>query len=134
MLKEFKAFAFRGNALDLAVGVILGAAFGAVVSSLVNDVVINLIAAAFGRPDFTGLLWNVGRSEIRYGSFLTAFFNFLLVAIALFLLIKALNRAFSPAGERAEMRECPHCYTLIPAKATKCSGCGSTVEPVKVKG
>ncbi len=107
MLKEFKEFALRGNVLDLAVAVILGIAFGAVINSLVNDVLMNLIAALVGRPDFNGLTFSVGNGVIRYGAFLTALVNFLLIAAVLFLVLKAVARMFPPKTEPASDAPAP---------------------------
>jgi large conductance mechanosensitive channel len=132
MLKEFKAFALRGNVLDLAVAVVLGIAFGVVIASLVDDVLMNLIAALFGQPDFSTLTFTVNESVIRYGRFLNAVVNFLLIALALFLVVRAVNRAmgFRKAGEEPPaMRECPYCRTSIPVQASRCSACTSEVEP-----
>ena len=131
MWKEFKEFAFRGNVIELAVAVILGLAFGAVITSLVNDVLMNLIAAAIGQPDFSRLTFTVGDAVIRYGAFLNALVNFLLVALALFLVVKAVNRATrKPADEEPTVRECPYCLTTIPARASRCSACTMEVQPV----
>ena len=103
MLKEFKEFISRGNLVDLAVAVVLGLAFGAVVNSLVADVFTPLIAAIFGQPDFSAITIGVGESEILIGNFLNALISFLIVAFVLFLVVKAYNRAFpkeeeEPAG------------------------------------
>lgn len=128
MLKEFKSFALRGNVLDLAVGFIMGAAFNAVVSSLVEDVMMNVIATIVGKPDFSELR----AGAVRYGSFLTALVNFLLVALALFLMVKVINRVMRPKGAAPEpptIRECPYCMSAIPLKATRCSACTSEVKP-----
>ncbi|MDQ4005620.1 MAG: large conductance mechanosensitive channel protein MscL, partial [Actinomycetota bacterium] len=92
MLKEFKEFALRGNVLDLAVAVILGIAFGAVITALVDGVLMNLIAALVGQPDFSDLAFTINGTPILYGAFLTAVVNFLMVAFVLFLVIKAVNR------------------------------------------
>ena len=90
MLKEFKKFAFRGNVLDLAVGVIIGAAFGKIISSLVNDIIMPLIALILpGKVDFTSLMWN----NIKYGNFIQVVFDFLITAFAIFMFIKAINTA-----------------------------------------
>ncbi|MGH2723850.1 MAG: large conductance mechanosensitive channel protein MscL [Actinomycetota bacterium] len=130
MLKEFKAFALRGNVLDLAVAVILGIAFGAVVASLVDDVLMNLIAAIFGQPDFSELTFTVNDSVIRYGSFINALVNFLLISLALFLVVRVVNRAMGVRkDEPPAMRECPFCRTSIPVAASRCSACTSQVEP-----
>lgn len=93
MLKEFKTFLFRGNLLDLATAVILGTAFGAVVASLVGDVITPIIAAIGGQPDFSSLVLDVGDGEITYGNFLNALISFLIVAAVMFLILKAAARA-----------------------------------------
>lgn len=94
MLKEFKEFISKGNLVDLAVAVVLGLAFAAVVNSLVADVVTPLIAAIFGQPDFSAITISIGESEILIGNFLNALISFLIVAFVLFLVVKAYNRAF----------------------------------------
>ena len=91
LVQEFKQFIMRGNVLDLAVAVIIGAAFGAVVNAFANGVLMNLIAAIFGQPSFDSLAVNLGDGKILYGAFLTALVNFLLIAFALFLIIKAIS-------------------------------------------
>ena len=131
MWKEFKEFALRANVLELAIAVILGLAFGAVITSLVDDVLMNLIAALVGEPDFSDLTFTVGDAVIRYGAFLTALVNFLLVALALFLVVRAINRATrKPADEEPTVRECPFCLSTIPSRATRCSACTMEVQPV----
>ncbi len=131
LLAEFKAFAMGGNVLELAVAVILGLAFNAVVQSLVNDVLMNFIAAVFGRPSFDDLVFKVGEGTIRYGSFINAVINFLLVALALFLIVKAFNRAKELRGQKVQpptTRECPYCVTSIPVRAQRCPNCTSEVK------
>jgi large conductance mechanosensitive channel len=129
MLTEFKKFALRGNVIELAVAVILGLAFNAVIQSLVDDILLNLIAAAVGEPDFSELTFRLGDAEIRYGAFITAVVNFLLVAFALFLVVRALNRMMGKQDEPPKMAECPFCKTSIPVNATRCSACTSPIEP-----
>ena len=132
MLKEFKEFALRGNVLDLAVAVILGIAFGAVITALVDGILMNLIAALVGQPDFSDLSFSVNGTPILYGAFLSAVVNFLIVAFALFLVIKAVNRvtaARRPEAEGPTVRECPFCLTTIPTRASRCSACTSEVQP-----
>ena len=133
MIREFKEFAFRGNMLDLAIGIIIGGAFGAVVTSFAQDVLMSVVAAAFGEPTFDNLTFAVGRGEILYGRFLTAVVAFLLVAFALFFVVKGINRAMGPKDappEPPDRRECPYCTTSIPLVATRCLACTSTVEPL----
>lgn len=131
MWREFKAFALRGNVVELAVAVILGLAFAAVITSLVNDVLMNLIAAMVGQPDFSRLSFTLNEAEVRYGAFLNALVMFLLVAMALFFVVKAVNRAVRPRAEEEapDLRECPYCWTAIPARASRCPACTSNVEP-----
>lgn len=130
MLKEFKAFALRGNVVELAVAVILGLAFNAVVQAFANGILLNLIAGIFGKPDFSSLQVTVGDAVILYGAFLTAVVNFLIVAFALFLVVRALNRLSGVRkDESLKNRECPHCRTSIPVAASRCAACTSEVEP-----
>jgi large conductance mechanosensitive channel len=139
MLNEFKQFAFKGNMLDLAIGFILGAAFTAVVNALAKDVLLNLIAAIVGKPDFSGIAWHIGRgcpkhcTTVGIGSLLTQVVNFIIVAGALFLVVKAINRAVlrpKPVEEK-KTRDCPYCLTPIPVAATRCPACTSTVDPLQ---
>jgi large conductance mechanosensitive channel len=128
MLSEFKKFALRGNVVELAVAVILGLAFNAVIQSLVDDVLMNIIAAAVGEPDFSELTFQLGDAVIRYGAFLTAVVNFILIALALFLVVKAMNRIMGKEEEPPKMAECPFCKTSIPVNATKCPACTSQLQ------
>ncbi|MCU0310585.1 MAG: large conductance mechanosensitive channel protein MscL [Acidimicrobiales bacterium] len=106
MLKEFKEFILRGNVMDLAVAVIIGAAFGAVVSAFANGILMNLVAALFGQPNFDSLTFSLGKGQIQYGLFLTALVNFLIIAAAMFLVIKAANAAMAyRKGREAEAEE-----------------------------
>jgi large conductance mechanosensitive channel len=128
MLSEFQKFVLRGNVLDLAAAVVIGAAFGAVVTSLVEDVLTPIIAAVVGEPDFSSLSISIGESEILYGSFLNAVFAFLVVAAALFfLVIKPLNLLLERASRRQTStpttRECPECLSTIPLMARRCPSC-----------
>jgi large conductance mechanosensitive channel len=133
MLGEFKEFALKGNLIELAVAFILALAFSAVVLSLVNDVVLQIIAAIVGQPSFDGLSIIVNDSAIRYGAFLTALINFLLIAFVLFLIVRAVNKLQRPSQEAPApaTRNCPFCFTVIPAAATRCSACTSEVAPTE---
>ena len=124
MLKGFKAFAFRGNLLDLAIAFVLGLAFATVINSFVNDVLMNFIAAIFGKPDFSDLTFHVGDGTIRYGSFLTALVIFLIVAFVLYLIYQASLRFFP---RQTTTRECPHCLSAIPLGAGTCAFCTKEV-------
>jgi len=137
VLKEFRAFAFKGNVLDLAVAVILGAAFGKVVSSLVEDVIMPPFGLLLGGVDFRDLFIDLSRGGyptlaaaaaagapvIRYGLFLNSLVSFLLVAFAVFLLVQQVNRWILKPG--AGPKECPFCASMIPTKATRCPQCTS---------
>jgi large conductance mechanosensitive channel len=117
---DFKAFALRANLLELAVAFVLGVAFAAVLNSFVNDVLMNLIAAVVGKPDFSDLTFSIGKGVIRYGRFLTALVTFLIVAFVLFLLVRLIERAMRPDVDE---RDCPYCLTAIPAAARVCASC-----------
>jgi large conductance mechanosensitive channel len=142
MLKEFKEFAIKGNMLDLAMGVILGAAFGAVVSSLVNDILMPPLGKLLGGVDFSNLFLVLGAGSypslqaakaagaatINYGVFVNTVINFLVVAGALFFLVKAINMARRPAPTSAPIeRECPFCASKIALRATRCPHCTSVL-------
>jgi len=129
MLKEFKAFVMRGNVLDLAVAVIIGGAFGKIISSLVNDILMPLIGIVMGGVDFAGLSVTVGSAVVTYGNFVQAIIDFLIVAWVIFLIIKSANatkkkEAPAPPAEPTT-KECPHCFTTISIKATRCPNCTS---------
>ncbi len=115
--------------LDLALGFILGTAFAAVVDSLAGDVIMQLVAAAFGQPDFTRLAVSVNGSPIRYGSFLTVLINFLLIALLLFGLVKLLKRVGMGNFRAQGSHECPYCKEFVPIDALKCKWCTADIEP-----
>ena len=126
MLKEFKDFIMRGNVLDLAVAVIIGGAFGKIVSSLVNDMLMPLIGLLMGRVNFSELAWNVGAASVKWGAFVQTIIDFVIVAFVIFLIIKAANKMKKPAPVAAPTtKECPHCLSTINIKATRCPNCTS---------
>lgn len=128
MLKEFKEFAMRGNVLDLAVAVIIGGAFGKIVSSLVNDVLMPIIGLIMGGVNFSELAITIGEASIKYGAFIQAIIDFIIVAFVIFMIVRAMNRMTrqEPAPAPAPTtKECPHCFTSIPIKATRCPNCTS---------
>ncbi|MBI1793092.1 MAG: large-conductance mechanosensitive channel protein MscL [Chloroflexi bacterium] len=128
MLKEFRDFAMRGNVMDLAVGVIIGGAFGKIVGSLVGDVLMPLIGLLIGGVDFSGLGITVGSAEVKYGSFIQAIFDFIIIAFVIFMLVRSMNKLQKPAPAPVAVpttKECPHCFTMIPIKATRCPNCTS---------
>lgn len=132
LLREFRAFALRGNALDLAIGVVLALAFSGVVDALVDGVLMNFIAAIFGQPNFDALTFSVGDGVIEYGKLLTALVNFVIVAGVLFGMVKAMSAAGLFKMRAQGTTECIYCKSEIPVDATKCSSCGSDVEPVLI--
>ena len=124
MIREFREFALKGNLLELAVAFVLGVAFAAVVTSLVEDVIMNLVAAIVGKPDFSDLTFKIGDGTIRYGAFLTALATFLIIAFVLFVIVKAVSRLMP---QKATSRDCPHCLSAIPIAASTCSFCTKDV-------
>ncbi len=134
LVKEFREFVLRGNLVDLAVAVVVGTAFGAVVTALVADILTPLIAAFGGQPDFSRLTFEINGSTFRYGHFLNALLAFVLVAaVVFFFVLKPVNalmarrKVDTPAD--AATRSCPQCLSDIPLAATRCAFCTSEVEP-----
>lgn len=130
MLKEFKAFIMRGNVMDLAVGVIIGGAFGKIVTSLVNDVLMPFIGVISGGVDFSSLNVKIGGTEteplnLAYGSFLQAILDFLIIALVIFLLVRFMNRIRKPETVDATTKPCPRCTMEIARAATRCPHCTS---------
>jgi large conductance mechanosensitive channel len=134
MLKGFRQFILRGNLVDLAVAVVVGAAFTAVVNSLVKDLITPLIAAIGGKPDFGSLSFHVGDGVFRYGDFLNALITFVLVSAVLYFLVLRpvsvlLDRFVPEPKVAAETRECPECVSDIPRAARRCAFCTAPVDP-----
>src|SRR5690348_6607307 len=135
MLKGFKEFLLRGNVVDLAVAVVIGGAFGAVVTALVKDLITPLIAAIVGKPDFSGLTFTVNNSKFPYGDFINAVISFFLIGAAIYFFIvvpmKAISARISkPAAVAAPVtRACPECLMEIPVKARRCGHCTTAVSP-----
>ena len=134
MLKEFRSFLLRGNVVDLAVAVVVGTAFTAVVTALVVDLITPIIAAIFGKHDFSNLTFTINGSVFRYGSFLNAVIAFISIATAVFFFvvvpINTLMRARNAQKEEdSDTRPCTECLSEIPRPAKRCSHCGSPQEP-----
>ncbi len=144
MLKEFRDFAMRGNVVDLAVGFIMGAAFGKIVTSLVNDILMPPIGLLLGKVDFSSLFINLsgqhfdtiaqakaaGAATLNYGVFINTLINFIIVAFAVFLLVRQVNRMtakFAPPPAAPTTKECPYCISTIALKATRCPHCTATL-------
>jgi large conductance mechanosensitive channel len=148
MLKEFQKFIARGSVVDLAVGVIIGGAFGKIISSLVNDIIMPPIGLLLGRVQFSNLYFDLsgtgyptleaavaaGAPVLAYGNFIQAVVDFLIVAFVIFLVVRAYNRLSAPKPAPAAApitKECPYCYTTIAIKATRCPNCTSELEPAR---
>ena len=135
---EFKTFAMRGNVMDMAVGIIIGAAFGKIVNSLVEDVIMPPIGWALGKVDFSNLVWKLNDDvAIKYGAFLNTVISFIIVAFAVFILIKAVNtlqakmlkaEADAAANAAPTTKKCPYCCSEIAIEATKCPHCTSDLK------
>jgi large conductance mechanosensitive channel len=132
MIKEFRQFLLRGNVVDLAVAVVIGAAFGAVVTAFVADLITPLIAAIFGKPSFSGLTFTINGSHFLYGEFLNAVLAFVLVAAAIFFVVVKPMNALAARRARAEdptTRDCPECLSEIPLGARRCAYCTVELQP-----
>ena len=147
MLKEFKEFALKGNIIDMTIGVIIGGAFQKIVSSLVNDIIMPTLAIFTGKVDFSDLVFTVGNSSIKYGSFITTIVDFLIIAFSIFIAIRTINKLNDKAKENLDKvshknkifkknkakdtvdepttKVCPFCFSEINIKATRCPHCTS---------
>ncbi len=131
VLKDFKSFLFRGNVVDLAVAIVIGTAFVAVIKALVTDILTPIIALIFGQPNFNDLSFTINNSHFAYGDFLDNVFTFLTVAAAMFfLVVLPINHLMARrAEEDPETKECPECTSAIPVKAHRCPLCTSQLSP-----
>lgn len=141
MLNEFKAFISKGNVLDLAVAIIIGAAFGKIVTSFVSDVLMPVLSLAMGKVDFTNLFValngegfetlaeakKAGVATLNYGVFLNSIIDFVIIGFAVFMIVKMANKVQRPAPVAVTTKECQFCLSTIPLKATKCAHCGSSL-------
>lgn len=140
MLKEFKEFAMRGNVMDMAIGIIIGAAFGKIISSFVSDVLMPPLGLLLGKASFSNLYISLsgqhfdsleaakaaGAATLNYGLFINTVIDFLIVAFVIFLVVKQMNRLKKePAPAPPSTKECPHCISAIPMRATRCPNCTS---------
>ena len=149
MLKDFKDFIMRGNVLDLAVAVIIGGAFGKIIASVVNDIIMPLIGLILGGISFTDLYWSLdgksydslaqardmGGAVLAYGSFIQNIIDFLIIALVIFLMVRAINKLTSITAKpekpaEPDDKECPYCFTTISIKATRCPNCTSEINGV----
>ena len=142
MLKEFKKFALRGNMIDLAVGIIIGGAFSSIVNSLVNDIIMPILSLLTKNIDFSNLFISLngvhydtielakeaGAATVNYGMFISGVLNFLIMAFVVFLMVRWINKMKKPEAPAApNTKQCPHCFTEINKKATKCPNCTSEI-------
>jgi large conductance mechanosensitive channel len=133
MLKGFRDFILRGNVLDLAVAVVIGAAFNSIVSSLVADLITPLIAAIGGKPNFSNLFFTIHKSKFMYGDFINSLISFLIIAAVIyFLVVMPMNKVMAriKRGEKVDPTEktCPECLSLIPIKAKRCKYCTAVLK------
>ena len=146
MFKEFKEFASKGNVMDLAVGVIIGAAFGKIVASLVDDVIMPVVGLLIGKVDFGNLYINLsggtyaslaeakkaGAATLNYGLFINTVFGFLIIALVIFMMVKWVNKlrrpAPAPAAAAPTTKDCPFCFSIVPIKAVRCPACTSELK------
>ena len=132
MIKGFRDFILRGNVVDLAVAVVIGAAFGAVITAFVADIITPLIAAIFGQPDFSALTFTINGSKFLYGAFINAVISFLLIAAAIYFVVVvpmnklAERRARGQGPAEPDAKQCPECLSEIPIAARKCAFCASS--------
>lgn len=144
MLKEFREFAIKGNMIDLAVGVIIGGAFNAIVNSLVNDIIMPVISIFTGKLDFSNLFialdggeyktlaeaQELGAATLNYGNFITGFINFLIMAFVVFIIVRSINRMRrkSEPAKPVTVKKCPYCYSDIHIDASRCPNCTSELK------
>lgn len=130
MIKEFKSFVMRGNVLELAIAVIIGGAFGKIVTSLVNDIIMPLVGLIMGRVDFKSLSYKINETaSVNWGMFAQTIVDFLIIAFVIFLIVKGANAMKkTPPPADPTTKECPQCLSVIPIKATRCAHCTSELK------
>jgi large conductance mechanosensitive channel len=132
MLKEFRAFVMRGNVLDLAAAVIIGGAFGKIIGSLVNDIIMPIIGLVMGGINFSERAITFGSAVIKWGAFVQTTIDFLIIALVVFLIIKVANSMKkAPVPVDPTTKECPYCFSIIAIKATRCPNCTSELTMAK---
>jgi large conductance mechanosensitive channel len=128
MLKEFKEFAIRGNVMDLAIAVIIGGAFGKIVTSLVNDLLMPVVGLLLGGISFADQAVTVGGAVVKWGAFVQSIIDFIIIALVIFLLVRAMNRLKRQEPTTPTTKECQYCFSTIPLKAVRCPNCTSELK------
>ena len=128
MFKEFKEFIAKGNVLDMAVGIIMGTAFTAIVNSVVEDLLMPIITGLTAGVDFSELNVNIAGAQLKFGNLINAIITFLIISLVMFSIVKAFNRNNKEENAEAESKDCPYCKTSIPVEATRCPHCTSELE------
>ena len=132
MYKEFKEFIARGNVLDMAIGIIMGSAFTAIVTSMVDDILMPIISGLTAGIDYQDIVVNVGGASLKVGNFINAIISFLIIAFVMFLIVKGLNSLHKEeAEEEVTEKECPYCKSSIPVEASRCPHCTSKLDNYK---
>lgn len=132
MFKEFKEFIARGNVLDMAIGIIMGSAFTAIVTSMVDDILMPIISGLTAGIDYQDIVVNVGGASLKVGNFINAIISFLIIAFVMFLIVKGLNSMHKEeAEEEVTEKECPYCKSSIPVEASRCPHCTSKLDNYK---
>ena len=128
MLKEFKEFIAKGNVLDMAVGIIMGTAFTAIVNSIVEDLLMPIITGLTAGVDFSELNINIAGAQLRFGNLINAIITFLIISLVMFAIVRTFNRNNKEVEEDTASKDCPYCKTSIPVEATRCPHCTSELE------
>ncbi len=128
MIKEFKEFISKGNVLDMAVGIIMGTAFTAIVNSIVDDLLMPIITGLTAGVDFSELNVNIAGAQLRFGNLINAVITFLIISLVMFAIVKTFNRHSDKTDEKVSSKECPYCKSEIPLEATRCPNCTSELE------
>lgn len=128
MLKEFKEFISRGNVIDMAIGIIMGSAFTAIVKSMVDDLLMPIIAGLTAGVNYEDLVINIGGASLKLGNFINSIISFLIIAFVMFLIVKAINSLHKKEEKEETTKDCPYCQSEIDIKATRCPHCTSKLE------
>jgi hypothetical protein len=131
MLKEFKEFIARGNVIDMAIGIIMGSAFTAIVKSMVDDILMPIISGLTAGINYEDIVVNIGGASLRVGNFINAVISFLIIAFVMFVIVKTLNSIHKDDKKEETDKTCPYCQSKIPLEATRCPHCASKLDNYK---